>query len=264
MRVPRARLQVFVPLDAFAADERERWSRYVEAHGGLTREAREALEDAYVRRVLADKIPADEPHALVRRQGRRVLVCPLALHERAAHAFDAFRRAVPDIVAETSVAARTIDVVLEPLSMGRRRPYVLEEPWAVPLPWLLPFAPEERRERRHPEGHGRRVVFLTRVDQARQRLDTAVDAVEDADAAVDGFAEGLAAVVTWLDGFPGDALVELDDGALAPAAAPDDAETDCADVWEIVQALASGDDVGARVEDLREKWGRRWALQHIN
>lgn len=268
MRVPRARLHVFVPLDTFSGEERERWRQYVSDRGGLNRAERDAFEDAYVQRVLADKIPADEPHALVRRQGRQTLICPLGMHERAAHAFHAFRQGVPDVVAEASVAERTVDIVLEPLLLGRRRPYVLEEPWAVPLHWYLLFAPAEHRVRDHPEGRGTRTLYVTQVGQARKRLEDAADAVEPVANAIDGLVDGIGALALWLDAFPTQSMLELDGDALRglDRSAAVDRENTCAMMWDIVDGFGSADDdtLAATFVQLRSRWGRRWALQHLN
>ena len=82
--VPRTQLKVFTPLEAFPAAERERWAAYVDSGLGLTRNQVAAEEETASVRLLLGRAPHGHDAALVRRAGRRILVCPLQLDLRAA------------------------------------------------------------------------------------------------------------------------------------------------------------------------------------
>jgi hypothetical protein len=123
MAVPRAQLKVFAPLASFPSRERDHWTAYVAAGGGLTRRELAALEDAAARRTgVAGQIPRRTAVALVRRAGERVLVCPVDLDLRAAVAFATFRRSVPPAVVAAFLPSSSTRVGLERLVRSAASP----------------------------------------------------------------------------------------------------------------------------------------------
>lgn len=263
MQLPRAQLKVFVPLDALPPSTRDRWSRYVEQGRGLTRSEHADWEADAARRLLAGLMPAGD-EALVRRQGDRLLVCPLSLDARAAWSYARFTRSVPDAVAEQFVP-QPLRARLEQAAGAGRVPHVLDEPWAVPFHWFLAFDPSERRLRGRAHGHGRRIVFVARVGRARERIRHAIAIVEEAADDAASFAAGAAALAGWLEEFSPDGVLELDYGGVAQLFGADDLLDDrtCAQLWEIVDALEAGNrDVAEEVyEQLRVRWSAVWARQ---
>jgi hypothetical protein len=262
--VPTAQLKVFAPLTSFPPRERERWSAYVSAGRGMTRTEVEGAEaDLAAARLIGGGSPLGQDAALVRRAGDRVLVCPLQLELRAAHAFAAFRRTVPDVVVDQFVPDG--GQVGEP---GGTAPHILDEPWAVPLHWFVAFAPDERRLHDPPEGRGPRLRYLTTVGQAVLRLEHAIEVVEstveDGDEVLLAFAE----LAAWLDAFVDDAVVELDYGRVASLVPPDALRADrtCAELADALDALAAGDLLAAAAiyGACRARWSHQRARHHAS
>jgi hypothetical protein len=269
MAVPRAQLKVFAPLDAFPPRERERWAAYVAAGGGVTRGELTTLEDAAaVSTAVAGRSPRGAEVALVRRAGERVLLCPVALDLRAAAAFAAFRRTVPPAVVDQFVPSAATRAHLEQVARGGRRPRILDAPWAVPLPWFLAFAPDERRLTDPPEGRGPRLVYLTTVAQARVRLARGLRVIDEAiDDGEDVLAE-LAALDGWLDTCDLTSVLELDYGGVARWFPPEALRADrsCAELWEAVDALEEGEllRAAAGYAVVRSRWSGQRARAHVN
>ncbi|MEX2503280.1 MAG: hypothetical protein WD378_00420 [Egicoccus sp.] len=273
--VPVAQLRVFTPLDAFPPRERERWSAYVAEGRGLNRrEVAVAEAGATAARLLQGPPPLGRDTllggdaALVRRAGNRVLLCPLQLDLRAAMAMAAFRRTVPDGLIDVFVPDhRTLDR-LDEISASGRVPHILDEPWAVPLYWFVAFDASERRYVDPPEGAGPRVSYLTTVDQAADRLERAIEVVEDTVEDGEDVLAALAGVAAWLDAFDPGSLLELDYGGVATLLSREELHADqsCAEVWQAIDALAQGDLLGAAAYYgvARSRWTHRRAKQHAS
>ncbi len=268
MPVPRAQLKVFAPLESFPPRERERWAAYVDAAGGLTRTEHADVEDAAATRLLTGRASLGPDAALVRRAGRQVLVCPLDLELRAAVAMESFRRTIPDAVADAFVPDVRLRGVLESLSTSGRMPHVIDEPWSVPLHWFVAFDPSERRVREHPEGHGPRLVYVTTCDQALDRLEQAIEVVEETLEDGDDILAALASITAWVDAFDPSSLLELDYARVAALFTPEEirGDTTCEDLWQAIEALEVGDllTAAATYGVVRARWSDRWVLQHVN
>lgn len=266
--MPTAQLKVFVSLEAFTPRERERWSGYLDASGGLSRAEVATLEEEATARLLAGRAPLGPDAALVRRAGRRTLVCPLDLDLRAGHALETFRHQVPEVVADAFVpAARTRDhLVAEAVSA--RPPHILDAPWAVPLHWFVAFSPEERHLTDPPEGRGPHVRFLTTVGQAALRLEHVVEVVETTIEDGGDVLLQLAELASWLAAFPEDAVLELDYARVAATFVPDELRADrtCEELREAVAALEEGDALAAAASFgiARSRWQRRRARHHAS
>jgi hypothetical protein len=269
MTVPRAQLKVFAPIDSFPPRERERWAAYLTAGGGVTRRQLAALEHAAaIATGIAGRVPRTVEAALVRRAGERVLLCPVELDLRAAMAFASFRRTVPPAVVASLVPSSATRTRLEDLARGGRQPRILDAPWAVPLPWFLAFAPEERRLTDPPEGRGPRLVYLTTVAQAQVRLTRALGVVEEAiDDGEDVLVE-LAALAAWLDPCDPTSVLELDYGEVARWFAPEALRADrsCEELWDAVDALEEGELLlaAAGYAVVRSRWSAQRARAHVN
>lgn len=266
MPVPRAQLKVFSPLDAFPPAERERWRSYVEAGRGLTRREVAAAESgAAVNRLITGRSRLGPDAAIVRRAGRRTLICPLQLELRAAVALANFRQVVPPRAFDAFVPAGASLGRLEQLSSSGRAPHVLDEPFAVPLHWFVAFAPRERRFTDPPEGAGARLVYLTSVGQAQDRLERALEVVESTVEDGEDVLAALADVAAWLDAFEPSSLLELDYGGVAGTVPREVLRDDrtCEELWMAIEALASGDLLGAAAAYgvARARWNERRARQ---
>lgn len=269
MLVPRAQLKVFTPLESFPPRERERWRAYVEQGRGLTRaQVAEVESGASVTRLVSGRSRLGPDAALVRRAGRRSLICPIDLDLRAAVALDDFKRSVPPSVVGAFLPDPATADRLAALSASGRSPHVLDEPWAVPLPWFVAFGPDERRFRDPPEGAGPRVVYLTTVDQALERLEHAIEVVDATVDDGDDVLDALGGLAAWLQVFDPESLLELDYGAVARTFERSELEADrtCEELWQAIDALESGDLLGAAAAYgvARARWGDRRAKQHAS
>lgn len=269
MVVPRAQLKVYEPLEAFPPQERERWRAYAEAGEGLSRgELVEVESDDVLARLLTGASPLGPDAALVRRVGGRTMVCPLQLDLRAAVALESFRRTVPAAAFDAFVPDARARTRLERLSASGRAPHVLDEPWAVPLHWFLAFEPDERRLTDHPEGPGPRLVYLTSCATAAGRIDRVIGIVEATVEDGEDILAALAEIGAWLDAFDPEALLELDYALLTRDMTRDELAADrtCEDLWQAVDALASGDLLSAAASYgvARARWHHRRARQHAS
>ncbi len=268
MLVPRAQLKVFSPLESFPPKERERWAAYVDSAGGLSRTEHVHAEEAAATRLLSGRTLFGPDAALVRRAGDRVLVCPLEIDLRAAVAMESFRRSVPEAVVAAFVPHGRVRGQLESLSSTGRIPHVLDEPWSVPLHWFVAFDPSERRLREHPEGHGPRLMYVTTCGQATERLERAIEVVEETLEDGEDVLAALASLTAWLDNFDPSALLELDYGRVAGLFTDEELRRDrsCEEVWQAIAALESGDllTAAATYASVRERWSDRWSLEHAN
>jgi hypothetical protein len=267
--VPRAQLRVFSPLDDFPPRERERWAAYVDAGQGLTRREVAATEEHVAAvRLVTGRSPLGPQAALVRRAGRRILVCPLDLDLRAAHALASFRRNVPEEVLDAFVPDHRTRTRLEQLSDTGRPPHILDEAWAVPLHWFVAFGPDERHVTDPPEGSGPRVTHLTTCGQALVRLERAIDAVETTVEDGEDILAALAGTAAWLDSFDPTSLLELDYGGVAAMLDGEQLrdDTTCEDLWEAIEALLAGDLLAAAAAYgvARARWSRWHAKQHAS
>lgn len=267
--VPRATLRAFEPLSAFPPIEREQWAAQVAAGSALSRaEALRCEEETSTARLLTGAGPFAPGSALVRRVGSEVHICPLQLELRAANGLRALRAIMPDAVLHELFPDTDTRARLELAAEADRPAHVLDAAWSVPLPWFLAFQPDDRHLIDHPEGHGARIVYLTRAELANQRLRRALAVVE---ATIEDGEDVLAAVAeidAWVDTFHPDALIELDYGSVAAQFSRGDLEADrsCAELWDAVDALAAGDVLGAvaRHTQVRQRWDRTMFVHRQN
>lgn len=264
--VPTAQLRMFAPLDTFPPRERERWAMYAASGGGLTRaEVAGAEAGLAAARLVGGRPPLRPDVAIVRRAGSRVLICPLQLELRAAHAFAAFRRTVPDVVVGQFVPEGE---VADPTTPVGGPPHILDEPWAVPLHWFVAFDPDERRLLDPPEGVGPHLRYLTTVALALGRVERAITIVESTVDDGDEVLLALAELAAWLDAFDRDSVVELDYGRLVELVPPDVLRDDhtCAEVHNALEALACGDlfTAAATYGACRARWSHQRAREHAS
>jgi|GEM_PF-2118528 len=259
MPVPRAQLKVFSPLEAFAVEERDAIAEALEREGGLSRSEAGDLEVAWSIAGLLAGSPPPAPEAVqVRRVAERTMVCPLRLQLRAAMAFEAFAAQVPPAVLPSVVPDARRRAGLQRPVAGI--PHVRDQPFAAPLTWFLAFRPAEQRFTNAPEGPGPRLVHLTTVGKAADRLQRVIDVVRTVLVDADEVLLELAELDLWLDAFDPVALLELDHGSAGRlrGAAGLRRDSTCAQLWRAVDALEAGDDHGAAVAyaAARAPWSR--------
>ncbi|WP_187347180.1 hypothetical protein [Nocardiopsis sp. CNR-923] len=272
-----AYLRVYQPIDAFAPRDRLHWEEYAGSTDRPRRMNALAAEHAEsLGRLLATPpvvAPTEESRdAYLRRVDERLYVCPWQTRLRSWLAFTEFTAATPVLVSGAFVPKCEADRAEEGYRQWREsgagvRPGILSSNWTIPVPWFVPFEERERCQVLSTDTT-RALLYLTRVSQARRRLDRTVAVLREriGEHAVSASTERL---VDWLTltAHP-EALLELDYGGL-PHLLSDDhltADRSVAEVSEAVEALSVGDT--ARMTELRERITRRWrsvrALERAN
>lgn len=267
MSIPRAQLRVFSPLDAFPQREREHWQTYVAEGRGITRTRLAQYEHATRRYVYAAKrLPNTNDEALTRRVGRRMLVCPLDLDLRAAGGFSLVSDALPPVVKPVLFADESEQQRCQQLTNSGRVPHILDAAWAPPLVWFFAFHASERRFFDVPESTEARVVFVTLVSQALERVEqvhAVIESAEENTSFVDsyGLIDDLHEFIAWLERFDPTALMEFDYGEKNGIASSDELrdDTTCSELWDMVEALAEDDMTRAEFAYARAR--SRWERQ---
>lgn len=253
MAIPSAQLRVFVPRDTLESRDADRWTRRI------GRSRARALEDEVARaRLVGRRAGVDDAAVLMRRVDDEVFLCPVQHDLRCALALRQLRAEVPSSVVDAMVADPGLVDHLDLVAASGRRPMTIDAPWAVPLPWFALFSPGDRRLVDPPEGAGPRLVHMTSVALAVDRLARVIEVVDDRLADADEVLESLADVAEWVDAFDPRSLLELDYGGLAGwlGAAALARDRSVEDLWSAVDALDRGEVVEAAVHHaaLRRRW----------
>lgn len=263
--VSTAYLRVYLPLETFEETERERWRDQTEPGHPDDRLTSRWLVSA--------SLPAAEATAdgaFVRRIDDRVYVCPWRTRLRMLAGLLAFRSSVPEEIADAFVPeAEARKAATEIQEMGRSSPelrsHILHANWHVPLRWFAAFSDSQRILVEDKEGL--RVRYETDLTQAFARMTRALEILEEA-----GLDEGIVAalreLLEWLDGFPGDGLLELDYSSVARIFDDEDLVEDhsCAEVWACLDALVEGDLVkaGETFGSLTDRWNGARSSEVLN
>lgn len=191
--------------------------------------------------------------------GRR-LVCPRNLRLRVLESTVAFANALRGIGVGLipEAAARAADHELRTYQVENpdHRSHVLTSAWHVPVRWFTAFEPDEKQV--YEGSGGPRLRYRTDIQKARSRMRRAHEILEQL-GAFQAPAEELGQLMSWLEPFPEDAMVELDYADVSELFDPQELVFDesCRLVQESVDALAAGDMLRAG-----ENYGRvvsRWA-----
>lgn len=239
MVVPCAQLRVFLPTDSLGPGDRERWA----PDGALGHRAARRVEDEVARqRLLTGRGSVDEAALLSRRAGDRRYVCPLQYDVRAASGMRVLAEQLPPAVVDALLPGGALRARLEAIGAARRTPTVVDAPWAVPLAWFVCFSDRERRLLDPDEGDAPRLLHLTTVGTAIDRVERAVEAMDVVDDAAD-LLEDVADLAEWLEAFPTDALLELDYAGLTRLLSAEQlaADRSAHEVWKALEALEDGD-----------------------
>lgn len=192
-------------------------------------------------------------------EGRR-LVCPRNLRLRVLESTVAFANALRGIGVGLIPleAARLADRELRTYQVEHpdHRSHVLTSAWHVPVRWFTAFEPEEKELYDHPGGP--RLRYRTDISKGRRRLGRAHVILQGL-GAFQAPADELAQLMSWLEPFPDDSMVELDYADVSELFDPQDLVFDdsCALVQESVDALEAGEMLRAG-----ENYGKvvsRWA-----
>lgn len=178
-------------------------------------------------------------------RGRRY-VCPRFPRLRMLEGLLAFRNTYPGLTASLLVPEKMAESATRELERIHSnwpavRSHILTSPWHVPLRWFAAFDPEDR-ELVQSSRRGLSIRYRTLLGDALRRMRRAVRVLEES-GFEDPVVEQLQDVVAWLDGFPADALVELDYGGVASLFAEGDLVIDetAKEVAASLDALEEGD-----------------------
>lgn len=192
----------------------------------------------------------------------REFVCPRYPRLRMLEGLLAFHNSFPEMGGSVLVPEEVVSRAAAELeAMHRERPdarsHILTSPWHVPLRWFAAFESGQRELVQSEEGTT--IRYRTRRASASRRLTRATTTLKKAgfDESVIDPVEGL---TSWLDDFPGDAVVELDYGSVAELFGDTELALDetAADVAASLDALDSGDFDDA--SDYYAAAAARWAL----
>jgi hypothetical protein len=261
-------LRVYQPLEAFAPEEAARWRVAPEAWGGHDAGASHKW-------LIGGVLPLDDAlapteGAFVRRVGGKVLVCPWRTRLRMLAGLLAFRRSIPEEVAEAFVPGGQAAVAGRELeALGRRYPdmrsHILQANWHVPLRWFVAFDDSERILTE--DSSGLRIRYEAPLRVARARVERALGVLEGS-WIDDGVVEALRELFEWLEEFPGDGLLELDYASVAGLFDDEDLLEDrsAGDVWSCLEALESGDLVraGRVFGSLTDRWAEVRTQEALN
>lgn len=221
---------------------------------------REVEDEVAHGRLLGRRAVVDDAAVLVRRVNDDEFVCPVQHDLRCALALRQLRTEVPASVLSAMVPDVGLVDHLDLVAAAGRRPATIDAPWAVPVPWFALFAPAERRFTDPTEGAAPRLVHMTTVRAATDRLERVVDVVDERVADADELLDALGDLAEWVESFDPRSWLELDYGGLAPWLGADRLREDrsAADLWASVEALERDDvaEAAAHQAVLRRRWRR--------
>ncbi|HEX2424554.1 MAG TPA: hypothetical protein VHM47_01590 [Actinomycetota bacterium] len=257
--VPSAELRVFQPLDAFAADERAYWERFI-VGGGLLRPRRAAYRQEIGNHGLGMLVPTEPDAASIRVLDGEYYACPWRTRLRVLAAILAFREAAPIEGAEEFVPDRVRRRLSRELSRMRRRnpgliSFIMQSPWHVPVRWFVLFDDDERCL--EPAGDAHRLRYRTTVRKALRRAERAIPVLRKTD--LGPVADVIVELVEWLSVFDARSLLELDYGDLVRYMTWDELDDDhsAREVNDAIRAL--GRDEFARAAEVYQAVVARWA-----
>lgn len=200
----------------------------------------------------------------------RQYVCPRFPRLRMLEGILAFRHAYPGMTASLLVPDHRADAAVRELQKlhagGAVRSHILTSPWYVPLRWFAAFTSEER-ELVEREAKGVSIRYRTLQGDALPRLRRVIDVLDEA-----GFEEHIvdqvSDVIAWVEGFPPDALLELDYAEVADLFPEGDLVFDetAEDIAICIDALATGDAerAGEAYAAAASRWSHAQSIAHAN
>lgn len=185
-----------------------------------------------------------EPDWVVDWNGRK-LVCPRNLRLRVLESTVAFANSFQSmgvgLIPEEAAELADSELRSYRIEHPEHRSQVLTSAWHIPVRWFVAFAPEQREI--YPYGDGApRIRYRSDLNASRALLTRAIGVLRDV-GMVQGPSFEMEQLVSWLEPFPDDSMLELDFGAVSELFDPKDLvlEDSVALIAESVDALASGD-----------------------
>jgi hypothetical protein len=200
-------------------------------------------------------------------QGRRY-ICPWTPKLRVLEGVLAMRRAYGQLGGGAVIPedlARSARAELDALRRDHptARVHILTSAWHVPVRWFVAFDPTERELLDCRPGGG--IRYRTAIEQARKRVGTALEVLAGA-AIPDTMRGDVEELDEWLEGFPPEAMVEVDYCEVAQMFTEAELALDesAADLWNAITALAGNrwDDAGQHYGSLVYRWSVPMAVSY--
>jgi hypothetical protein len=258
--VPQAYLRIFQPLEAFSADERAHWERYIVAGGPLR-----IPTPVYRQRMAVGRLgllaPTDENDADVRLSEGAYYICPWRTRIRVLASLLSLRETSVPEMADALVPEADARKAARELARLKRRdpsavPFILQSAWHIPIRWFLLFKDSERRLIELDDGRFS-LKYETTVGKARRRVDWALVAVRKAE--LEPLLELLEELQRWLASFDRRSILELDYASLSRLFTWDELDDDhsASEALEAIEALEGGE--LSRSADVYQQVAGRWA-----
>ncbi|MFN2545293.1 MAG: hypothetical protein ABR600_12115 [Actinomycetota bacterium] len=242
---PVAYLRVFQPLDAFPAEERSHWERYIVAGGHsppprpVYRERSTAPEGS-----LGLLSSAEGDHADLLLEEGRYFVCPWRTRVRMLASLLSLRETTPPDVVDALVSEADARRAARELARMRRRgatavPFILQSAWHVPVRWFVLFGDDDRRLVEEESGY--RLSYRTTAARARKRVEHALGILRRSELAP--LADLVGDLGRWLAAFAPASIVQLEYASVSGLFTWDELDNDhsAREVQDSVEALGSGD-----------------------
>jgi len=194
-------------------------------------------------------------------------VCPRYPRLRMLEGVLAFSNAFPDtaLIPESEVVIASEELTRLRNQSASVRSHILTSPWHVPVRWFVAFFSDEREI--YERDGSISIRYRTSLGNARDRVSRAVQIVDGAgfDAGVVRQVQGLE---MWLDGFPANALLELDYAGVAGLFSEgdlviDDSAADAAASLKAVE-LGNFEEAGEFYGVIARRWGPVQSLAFAN
>ena len=257
-------LRVYVPIEALGDANSGTWND----------DSRADLEAKQSRRWLVSAaLPEAETFsegAFLRKVGDRVFACPWRTRLRMLAGLLAFRSSLPEEVADAFVSeaeARRAARELEELghSHPEVRSHIIHANWHVPLRWFAAFLDDQRILTE--DRDGLRIRYETPLDGAMSRLTESLQILDTAGFS-DEITDAVRELISWLELFSGEGILELDYGSVASMFSDEELLDDhsAAEVWTCLGALERGDlaEAGEVFGTLTERWNEVRSNEVLN
>lgn len=194
-------------------------------------------------------------------------VCPRSPRLRMLEGVLAFNNAFPDaaLIPQGELVSASEELTRLRNQTPSAKSHILTSPWHVPIRWFIAFLHEEREL--YETSFGLSVRYRTLQRDAIARVGRAVQTVDGAgfDSSVVAQVQGLE---SWLEEFPGDAMLELDYAGVAQLFSEGDLVLDesAADAAASLLALELGnyDEAGSFYNAIARRWSRAQSLAFAN
>ena len=261
-----ASLRVYEPISCFTESDQIRWKSIP---AGL--ESKRLEQELSLRRIITlnfDYKHGEGAHFL-ERNGKR-FISPWTSSLRFWLALEEFQNSVPSSVLPFLIPNSLIDSLnLQNHMIEYRIPHTINERWMIPPRWFALFSPEDRQ--RGENSGDPYTILQTSLSKAKERCELTHRIIYKA-FGPGPVEEEIRELLSWLEQFHVDSLVECDYGGLATYLNDSlirvgesglEADTSVEDVAMALDALSRGDGkvAGERYELLMSRWRRVAALE---